>query len=93
MEDIAGFPFFPVQYDKTGAAHVQSEEASLLAFLGQATTTDLILISHGWNNDMKEAMDLYRRLLTSIRAELTADATLAARKFAVVGILWPSKKS
>ena len=44
-----------------------SEVKQLLDFLVQNTVTDLFIISHGWNNDMAEARDLYRNFFGELR--------------------------
>jgi hypothetical protein len=94
MVDIAGFPYFEVQFTKDGSAHDTHETDPLLTFLRQGTTTDLFVMSHGWNNDMDEARGLYRNFFACVRAVLAAGqiAGLAGRHFAVLGVLWPSKK-
>jgi len=53
--------------------------------------TDLFVISHGWNNSADEARELYRRFFTSFAAVSQPD-DLPNRSFAVVGVIWPSKK-
>ena len=92
MAEIAGFPFFDVQFTKEAKVHQDAAVEALLTFLDQRKVTDLFVVSHGWNNDMEDARALYRMLFDSIRAELRASGTLRDRRFAVVGVLWPSKK-
>lgn len=94
MENILGFPYFEVEFNKNGDIHDQDEVNNLVDFLSQSTVTDLFVISHGWNNDMDEARDLYRRFFAHVREELTNNRPpeLGPREFAVFGILWPSKK-
>ena len=53
--------------------------------------TDLIVISHGWNNNDAEALDMYKKMLELISNEISK-RKLSARKFLAVGIIWPSKK-
>src|SRR5690349_6833137 len=50
--------------------------------------TDVVFMSHGWNNDIDEARTLYRNFFNSLEQVSPASAgkTLAA------GIFWPSKK-
>ena len=55
---------------------------------------DLIVISHGWNNDIPEAQALYTGVLESVgkawaAAGLSPDAQ---RKTGVAALYWPSKK-
>jgi hypothetical protein len=55
--------------------------------------TDLLVISHGWNNDTAEANELYTALLTSMQLLLNGNPhSLGARKLAVLGVHWPSKR-
>jgi hypothetical protein len=50
------------------------------------------VIAHGWNNDIADARDLYRRFLARLREQLDARNDLDARKFGVLTVFWPSKK-
>jgi hypothetical protein len=92
-ETKSGFPYFEVQFDKDGNVHDAAEVQAVLDFVA-GDTTDLFVLSHGWNNDMDEARNLYQRLLARFRAELDAGRVpgVAGRKLAVLGVLWPSKK-
>lgn len=94
MKNIPGFPAFEVQFDKDGAVFDPAEVAALKDHLSRNGTTDLIALSHGWNNDMDEARALYEELLTNA-ADLLREGKVpgaAGRKFAVLAALWPSKK-
>ena len=95
MQTIADFfPYFEVQFTKKGEVNDPAEVNQLLDFLGQGDVTDILVISHGWNNDMTEARGLYKEFFERVRDEISSDRPggIAARKFAVFGILWPSKK-
>ncbi len=83
MPDIAGIPSIEVDFDKHGK---QLNKAAL-----PAGTTDVFVISHGWNNDKEEARALYRGLVGNIAAQLPG-FEITARKFAIVGVFWPSLK-
>src|SRR5215203_5237184 len=55
--------------------------------------TDVLVVSHGWNNDMAEAHALYERLagsLDAVRSDL--DVAGSDRSFAICGVMWPSKR-
>lgn len=92
MGEIAGIPFFEVRFNKKAAIDSQGNAGDLKDHLAQGGTTDLIVISHGWNNHIEEALDLYRRFFESF-AEQARKANLTnGRRFAVLGVLWPSKK-
>ncbi|WP_411728719.1 hypothetical protein [Methyloglobulus sp.] len=89
------FPYFPIKFDKD-ARVIAPGDADLKKLLQDANKkpTDLIVISHGWNNDIAEAEDLYSELLTNAGNLLKEGKPpgLSGRKFAVLGVLWPSKK-
>jgi hypothetical protein len=87
MPTLSEFPYFPIEFTKDGAVHQRAEVDALLAFLQKDATTDLLVLSHGWNNDMAEAKTLYECLLKRLRSFAPKN-----RKFAVLGVLWPSKK-
>ena len=68
-----------------------SQAAAILAFLRKAPApTDLLVLSHGWNNDIDDARLLYRTLLGSMRGLL--DSPARGDGLAVLAVLWPSKK-
>jgi hypothetical protein len=94
MKNIPAFPYFPVQFDKEAKLFSPAEVDALTSHLGQARTTDLIVVSHGWNNDMAEADALYEAFFSNA-ADLLAEGkvpAIAGRTFSVMGVLWPSKK-
>jgi hypothetical protein len=90
MDTIAGFPYFKVEYTKDGDAFNPAQEQAVLQQL-PGDVTDLYVASHGWNNDMAEAQALYEKLFGFLASELP-HSPAAGRKFAVVGVFWPSKK-
>ena len=96
MAAISGFPYFEVQFTKAGEVFDEAEVQKLLDFAGKGPgeVTDLLVVSHGWNNDLKQARALYRRLLARLRKQLDAGRVpgVAGRKFAVFAVLWPAKK-
>ena len=56
MKTISGIPVFEVEFDKSGKLFEAAQLSALLAHVVDASTTDLILFSHGWNNDMADAL-------------------------------------
>lgn len=94
-DTIQGFPFFPLAYDKDQQATKPNTEDELLNFVKtDPHPTDLLVISHGWNNDMKIARTLYEKIFTEVRKALDAGKPqgLAERRFAIAGVFWPSMK-
>lgn len=90
MNDVAKkvplipFPYAIAQFDKEG----KLEKTPTIP----EGTTDLIVISHGWNNTQEEAAELYAKLLVNLQGAISGDAQFAPRKLAVIGVIWPSKK-
>ena len=85
-------PIFEVQFDKNGNVFQPQQEADILRFLTTPPgnqTTDVVALSHGWNNDMDEARTLYRKFLGNLDLLLPA---AKAGKVIAIGVLWPSKK-
>jgi len=94
MQNLKGFPYFEVEFNKDGTVHDQNQTKALMDFLGQGSVSDLFVISHGWNNDMADARDLYSRFFECMRAVINLGTVggIGKRNFAVLAVLWPSKK-
>lgn len=83
MNAIGGIPYVEVCFDKRGAM-----AGPIMLPDG---VTDLIAVSHGWNNTAEEARELYRTLFESF-VDAARPGDLATRTFAILGVIWPSKK-
>ena len=83
MNDIAGIPYTEAQFDKNGGLENQVNLP--------AGVTDLVIMSHGWNNDADAARTLYRNFFENFVAVAQSN-DLPGRNFAIVGVIWPSKK-
>lgn len=96
---------FEVEFTKDGDIFDASQLDTLVAALGPVS--DLLVLSHGWNNDKADAGRLYDALVgnldkllelrnlpqSQVPDTLTGfTGTLAGRTFAAVRIFWPSKK-
>ncbi len=84
MNNIASIPYVAARFDKDGAA-LNKQDVTL-----PGGTTDVIVISHGWNNTEEQADRLYADLFTNFAA--VAPDQLQKKKIAIVGVIWPSKK-
>ncbi len=92
---MAGLPFYSLEIDKNGDVYKSEQQAEVVTSVTQddvSKLTDLFVVSHGWNNDMADARQLYSGLFANIAAQIRANARLVERRFAIVGIFWPSKK-
>ncbi|HEU5238774.1 MAG TPA: hypothetical protein VFU37_16705 [Pyrinomonadaceae bacterium] len=85
MNDIAGIPYTEAQFNKDGGLENQNQ-VNL-----PAGVTDLFVMSHGWNNDADAARELYRKFFENFVA-VAQPNDLPGRSFAIVGVIWPSKK-
>jgi hypothetical protein len=88
------YPFFQIQCKADGTLFQQSEVDALMAGIaaGPKAPTDLFVLSHGWNNNLTYATELYTSLIGVIKPQLDADPLLATRSYAICGIFWPSIK-
>ncbi len=88
------YPFFQVQFTKDGAVFAPAEVDALMSIVTAAENapTDLLLMSHGWNNNMDDAKSLYSGLAAVIKPQIDANPALKDRRFVICGVLWPSKK-
>lgn len=92
--EIAGVPFVAVQFDRRGAPVDPAEVQAAVAMVTGQQLTDVLVMSHGWNNNIPAAMDLYTRFLTNARPLLDGPLRSAfqGRRLGVVGIVWPSMR-
>ena len=83
--DLSGIPYAELRFDKDGKVVSRDEQNAVLTLAAQPEVTDLIVLAHGWNNEMEEARALYRTL---------ADQLLGpgSTGLGIVGVLWPSKR-
>ena len=81
MNDIAGIPYVRAEFDING---------NLKAPVNlPGDVTEVIVMSHGWNNNQADAESLYTGLFTNFAS---IGGIPQGRKAAIVGVLWPSKR-
>jgi hypothetical protein len=96
---LSGFDFRVLAFDRTGAP-VDQTQIDAVRVLGAPErtdpVTDLVVVSHGWNNDDTEALALYTNLAASMAAVLAANeaitSALSGRRLGLAGVFWPSKR-
>src|SRR5688500_572061 len=93
MQMVEGFDFFPLTFDDRGKLKTAQQLSSLIAHANSADASDAIFLAHGFRNDESEATNLYNKFLKTFRAQLSRAelAGVAARRFVVAGVYWPSK--
>ncbi|WP_143104255.1 hypothetical protein [Nitrosospira multiformis] len=84
MDEIAGIPYVEASFDKNG----QGPEKGVVLPAG---VTDLIIMSHGWNNNKSKAEDLYNSFFASFAATAQPN-DLSGRKPVILGVFWPSRE-
>jgi hypothetical protein len=90
-------PFWVLDFDKFGYLDSPRTAKQLQGVLESARDqgapfTDLIVLSHGWNNTYSTAIDLYRDFTTNVDEILSASSAGTPDDFRplVVGLVWPS---
>lgn len=83
-------PYTDVEFDAKGAYVDREQLGEVEKLLAEKRPTDVIVVAHGWNNTRGQARDLYERLVDSIVAVRPRVEGASDRRFAVVGVLWPS---
>ena len=85
---MAGLRFWELTFDKDGDTDAGARDR-FLAEVRDAGLTDLVVFSHGWNNDHRIATELYERFFGLLAGQLPA-----ARRDSVglVGVFWPSQR-
>jgi Alpha/beta hydrolase of unknown function (DUF900) len=92
MPNLSGFPYVEAEFDPDGVLNPPTQDEAISDTVNTGNLTDLIVISHGWNNDKEEAQDLYARMFEQVRSTLPQAPLANDRRLGILGILWPSKK-
>jgi hypothetical protein len=95
LTQYGGYPAFDVMYDMGGHLVDPTAETDAATYFGTGdgkNITDIIVISHGWNNDISEAHTLYQNFFNAFAPVPDALRNKGGRKFGVVALFWPSKR-
>jgi hypothetical protein len=92
MPDVAGLPYTEVEFRKDATLVDPQATDRVAAMIQTRGVRDLLVLSHGWNNDMAEARGLYAGLLANVAAIAPTLPALAGRQIGVLAVLWPSKR-
>jgi len=91
MTDLFGFPSAEVRYRADGS--VDGSDAAARALAADPGVTDLLVITHGWNNDILGARDLFAQLARSLREVVDGGHGLPpGRTLGILGAIWPSRQ-
>lgn len=89
MTTVANFPYWEIQFTADGEPDAHDRQLALDE-IEEQSATDLLVLSHGWRNDVDDARALYKALLTSMRARLDAAPPATGTAIAALAVLWPS---
>jgi hypothetical protein len=95
MTDLFGFPGAEVLFRADGSVDgsVNGGDAAARALAGDPGVTDLLVITHGWNNDILGARDLFAQLARSLREVVEGGHGLPpGRTLGILGAIWPSRQ-
>lgn len=84
---LNGFPYAEMVFGEDGSPADPAQRAAAVALAADPGVTDLLVLSHGWNDDYPRAVSLYTGLTAAM-----AEAGGAPPGLAVLGIFWPAKQ-
>jgi pimeloyl-ACP methyl ester carboxylesterase len=85
---INGLAYYEIDFNTDGTLNTTTGngDGGLAAAMSAGAITDLFVLSHGWNNGVDSARDLYQAMFTLLADQLGANRSSSA----AVGIIWPS---
>lgn len=88
MTTINGLPYYEIDFNADGTLNTTSGsgDGGLPQAVANGGITDLFVLSHGWNNGVTSARDLYQAMFGLLADQLGAHRSTSA----AVGIIWPS---
>ena len=88
MTDISGLPYYEVDFNADGSLNTANGggDGRLPAAVAAGGIADIFVLSHGWNNGVNSARDLYVAMFGLLAAQLGVHLTSSA----AVGVIWPS---
>ena len=88
MTDINGLPYYEVDFNADGSLNTADGggDGGLPAAVAAGGIADIFVLSHGWNNGVKSARDLYIAMFGLLAAQLGTHLSSSA----AVGVIWPS---
>ena len=86
MTTINGLPYYEVVFTADGHPDPTTGADALRAAVSAGGLTDLFVLSHGWNNGVDSARNLYQGMFSLLADQLGDRRT----RCAAVGVVWPS---
>lgn len=88
--DGVRMPTWLIRFDKRGVCTSPATRAMLLDRLHGRPHSDIVVFSHGWNNDFDDAAGMYAKFLRNFEALCAAHAPGRPFDPLFVGVCWPS---
>lgn len=82
-------PYAAVEFTKSGDVADRARVDDAVKMITMGRITDILVLTHGWNTGIDGAEELYAELTDNVD-RLRDRIVDPARRFAVVGVLWPS---
>jgi hypothetical protein len=88
MTTINGLPYYELDFNADGTLNdvAGHGDGGLPAAVAAGGITDLFVFSHGWNNGVDSARDLYQAMFSLLADQIGAHTATSA----AVGVVWPS---
>jgi hypothetical protein len=87
MTTLNGLPYYEIDFNADGTLNTTGGgDGGVRAAVTAGGINDLFVLSHGWNNGVDSARDLYHAMFTLLADQLGAHRSTSA----AVGIMWPS---
>jgi hypothetical protein len=88
MASLVELPYYEVVFNADGTLNTtdHQEHPGLSAAVAAGGITDVFVFSHGWNNGVASARELYRGMFSLLKEQLGPRLNSTA----FVGVLWPS---
>lgn len=86
MPTINQLPYYEVIFTADGSPDPATGADALRAAVGAGGITDVFVLSHGWNNGVDSARNLYQGMFSLLADQLGTRRSQCA----AVGVLWPS---
>jgi hypothetical protein len=88
VTDINGLPYYEIDFTADGTLDTATGtgDGGLPAFVAAGGVTDVFVLSHGWNNGVDSARDLYQAMFGLLADQLGEHRSSSA----AVGVIWPS---
>src|SRR5271169_6808469 len=83
MTEIAGLTYYELDFNADGTL---SSDGGLPAAVQAGGIQDVYVLSHGWNNGVDSARNLYQAMFGLLASQLGGHLSSSA----AVGIIWPS---